>query len=107
MIDILIASPSVVYHRSEVHMKLLGLAAAGLGLLVGFLAAWLWLCASKVPLHFPGDWAYDSPGEADFLVALLKSGEESARLNRQAALWTAITVALSAIATFLLALPIS
>lgn len=62
-------------------MKELGLISAGLGLIVGLWAAWLWLRASKMPLHLPGDWTYDSPGDGDSRVALLKAGEESARLE--------------------------
>jgi hypothetical protein len=86
-------------------MKELGLTAAGLGSMVGFLAAWLWLRASKVAPNAPGDWTYDSPGYEQTIVALLKANESSAQLNGQAARSTAAAVALNAVASLLLALP--
>ena len=86
-------------------MKMIGLVFAFFGFVTGGIAAYRWLRASEVPL-LP-TWKIE-PGESDAsqqgwqagtIIAFSKSGE----LNKKAAAWTAVSVGLQAVGTFILA----
>ncbi|MGH8115675.1 MAG: hypothetical protein ACREPS_11580 [Rhodanobacteraceae bacterium] len=71
------------------------------------LAAWYWYKASRVQpdpgwdgtrLVEPG---VHSMAQDAWIAAMLQSASESARLNKIAALWTAVAVALNALAALL------
>lgn len=86
-------------------MKVIGLVCAFFGLVTGLKAAHCWHRASKVPI-VPA-WKVE-PGESDASQQGWQSGtmeafSKSGELNKVAARWTAASVALGAIGTFILA----
>jgi len=71
--------------------------AEALGTLTGFYAAYCWWSASMATID-PG-WKVE-PGESEasqagWIVGIMESMSKSARLNKKAALWTALSVALT------------
>jgi hypothetical protein len=99
-------------------MRYLAVAVALFASITGLWAAWLWLRASKVevatglPIMRPGDYVragIDLPGLGsserafrdaisgmnDDLMAALYALHQSSYLNKQAAIWTAVSVAAS------------
>lgn len=95
-------------------MRWLVFFVASAGLVTGLIAAWFWLCASKVPVQ--PTWAKNGiraepfdPDQARMseIGGLFEAGQESARLNAKAAIWTAISVILSGASAVVGAWPIS
>ncbi|HZU30850.1 MAG TPA: hypothetical protein VFB79_07025 [Candidatus Angelobacter sp.] len=86
-------------------MKVIGLVFAFAGFVTGLIAAHRWLHASMVSIAptwkvEPGETDASQQGwQAGTMMAFNKSGE----LNKKAAGWTAVAVALQTIGTFLLA----
>lgn len=86
-------------------MKIVEITLAILALVTGLVAAWYWYRASKITAD-PG-WGPNGLAEPGvqsaardaWIAAMLQSVSESARLNRIAALWTAVTVALAGISS--------
>lgn len=86
-------------------MKVAEIAIAILAFATGLVAAWYWYRASKITAD-PG-WGPNglaepgvhSAAQDAWIVAMLQSASESARLNKIAALWTAVTVALTGISS--------
>jgi len=84
-------------------MKVAEIAIAILAFVTGLVAAWYWYRASKITAD-PG-WGPNglaepgvhSAAQDAWIAAMLQSASESARLNKIAALWTAVTVALTSI----------
>ena len=92
--------------RSQMHeMKIAEIVLAMLAFVTGLIAAWYWYRASKITAD-PG-WGHNGlvePGNRSaakdaWIAAMLKSASESARLNKIAALWTAMAVALTGISS--------
>ncbi len=86
------------------NVKVIGLVCAFIAFVTGLIAAHYWHRASKVPI-VPA-WRVE-PGESDASSRGWQSGtmeafSKSGQLNKVAARWTAISVALGAISTFLL-----
>jgi hypothetical protein len=84
-------------------LKFLALAAAAI---TGFLAAWRWHEASKIPIE--PDWPTNMPPPAEFkaeqagwTTATATAFSKSAELNRRAARWTAWSIGFSATAAIL------
>jgi hypothetical protein len=85
-------------------VKYLVIALTAAACLTGLLSAWYWQKASLVPVD-PG-WGANGlvePGvhslsQDAWIAAMLRASLESARLNKIAARWTAVTAALTAIA---------
>ncbi len=88
-------------------MKIAEIAIAVLAFVTGLVAAWYWYRASKITAD-PG-WGPNGlaepgihPAAQDaWIVAMLRSASESARLNKIAAFWTAAAVALNALAALI------
>lgn len=86
-------------------MKIAEIAIAILAFVTGLVAAWYWYRASKITAD-PG-WGPNglaepgvhSAAQDAWIAAMLQSASESARLNKIAALWTAVTVALTGISS--------
>lgn len=85
-------------------MKIAEIVIALLAFTAGLLAAWYWYKASRI--QTVPKWSYS--GEASWAQAfgqhrwteeLIARTSESARLNKIAALWTAVTVALAGISS--------
>ncbi len=69
--------------------------------LAGLVAAWLWYQASAVPITPPWQSHERAPVDpvqntAGWTFASIAALDEGARLNKRAALWTAVSVALAA-----------
>lgn len=90
--------------RYQIHdMKIAEITLAILAFVTGLVAAGYWYRASKVTAD-PG---WDPNGLAEpgvhsaaqdaWIAAMLQSASESARLNKIAALWTAVSIFLTAI----------
>jgi len=79
-------------------MKLVSLTLALCGFVTGIVAAWIWHKASKVPISpeiVPDDPVYGTMVWAESTkTAFQKAGE----LNAKAAAWTALSVAINALA---------
>lgn len=80
------------------HIRLAALLLALAGFVVGILAARIWLLASRVIVS--PQWGDIEPrdpvmSQAGWIVGLLEASTESARLNRRAAMLTAIAVLLT------------
>jgi len=84
-------------------MKIVEIAIAILAAVTGMVAAGYWYRASRITadpgwgpngLARPGIHSAEQDG---WIVAMLQSASESAHLNKIAALWTAVTVALTGI----------
>jgi hypothetical protein len=80
----------------------IALALAGLG--AGVLAAWYWYCTSAVsttPTWARGENAFEpvdrEQAHAGEVAGLVQAANESARLNKIAALWTGASIFLSAL----------
>lgn len=88
-------------------MKYLELVLAVAAFITGLLAAGYWYKASRVqPDPSLGRGGYVEPGihslaQDAWNAALIQSASESARLNKIAALWTAVAVALNALAALI------
>lgn len=82
-------------------MKFASLIAAGFSLCFGLASAWYWLQSSRV-MEAPGYPESVDPmmAQMDWIVALLRAGEKSARLNKIASVLTALAVVLGAISSF-------
>lgn len=88
-------------------MKALEILLALLGFVSGILAAWYWLRASRMRID-PG-WGENGsvePGihsmaQDAWIVAIMQSAAESARLNAIAARWTALTAIVTALAALI------
>jgi len=86
-------------------MKVAEIAIAILAFVTGLVAARYWYRASKITAD-PG-WGPNglaepgvhSAAQDAWITAMLKSASESARLNKIAALWTAMAVALTGISS--------
>ena len=85
-------------------IKILSVAFSVVGLLFGLVSAYCWHAARKVPvspaweLEIRGDINKNIMGwVAGNMIALKRSGD----LNKRAALWTAATILISAIASLL------
>lgn len=81
---------------SQMHVVALSLAFAGF--VVGLLAAGYWLLASRVDaIPVWGDREPVDPvmSQAGWIAGLLQASSESARLNRRAAVLTAVAVVLT------------
>lgn len=75
----------------------------------GLWAAWLWHKASRVEIvplwvHMGTMEPVDGAAQNQWIVALIEAANESARLNRAAASWTALSVFLSASSALVMAL---
>jgi hypothetical protein len=86
-------------------MKVIGLVFAFIALVTGLIAAYFWSRASMVPIV--PTWKIE-PGESDasqqgWQVGTMMAFGKSGELNKLAARWTAASVALGAIGTFILA----
>lgn len=90
-------------------MKWAGIALAVLAMISGLVAAWHWRQSAKVPVDpgwgFPGGGHAIEPVDQDasntgWIVALIAAGNAAADLNRKAATWTAVSVAMGALASF-------
>jgi hypothetical protein len=86
-------------------MKVIGLVFAFIALVTGLIAAYFWSRASMVPIV--PTWKIE-PGESDasqqgWQVGTMMAFSKSGELNKLAARWTAASVALGAIGTFILA----
>ena len=86
-------------------MRVIGLVFAFFGFVTGLIAAHRWLRASKVPIV--PTWKIE-PGESDasqqgWQVGTMMAFNKSGELNKKAAGWTAVSVGLQAIGTFILA----
>ncbi|MES2056274.1 MAG: hypothetical protein V4564_10070 [Pseudomonadota bacterium] len=85
--------------------KSLALGLAVVAFLAGLRAAYLWYRASRVQIV--PMWGVDGRVEpvdphlaqAEWIVALLETASKSGDLNRRAAIWTAVAVALSTAST--------
>ena len=91
-------------------MKIAEILLAVLAFVTGMTATWYWYQASGVRIDrdsghgtVPQSGVHSAEQDA-WIVALIQAGIASARLNKIAATWTAITVALTAITTILSAL---
>lgn len=87
-------------------MKYLELLLAAAAFITGLLAAWYWYKASRI--QTVPKWGYSGEGHWAQVLAqhywtndLRESAAESARLNKIAALWTAVAVALNAFAALI------
>ena len=86
-------------------MKIAEVIITMLALVTGLVAAWYWYRASKITAD-PG-WGQTGlvePGihsavQDAWMAATLKAASESARLNKLAAQWTAVAVALTGISS--------
>ncbi|MDP9123512.1 MAG: hypothetical protein M3N82_02755 [Pseudomonadota bacterium] len=83
-------------------MRVVTLALASLGAVLGLAAAWWWWLASRV--ETTPVWGDREPGEqaasqAGWIAGLLVAANESARLNRRAAGLTAAAVLVSTLAS--------
>ena len=86
-------------------MKIFGQTLSGFALLTGLWAAWLWFKASKIDLR-PMMQVGDDLAEIGvdlhpnaWIEAMKDTVQQSSDLNRRAALWTAVSVALSGAAS--------
>lgn len=85
-------------------MKIAEIALAMLASVAGLLAAWYWYKASRIQTvpkwNYSGDasWA-QAVGQHRWTEDLIARTSESARLNKIAAQWTAVTVALAGISS--------
>lgn len=82
------------------HMRMAALILALAGFVVGILAAVIWLQASRV--FVSPQWGDSEPrdpvmSQAGWILGLLQASTESARLNRRAAMLTAIAVLLTTV----------
>jgi hypothetical protein len=90
----------------------MSIALAALALGFGLLAAWFWYLASKVetlpPWSAPGRIEPVIPefSQSGWISGLLTAGQENARLNKLAAFWTAVSVAIRAASNFAASWPI-
>lgn len=88
-------------------MKYLELVLAVAAFITGLLAAGYWYKASRVTAD--PEWGRNgeyrpvthSMEQDAWIAVLIQSASESARLNKIAALWTAVAVALNALATLI------
>lgn len=91
-------------------MKLAAIAFAVLAFCIGLRAAYLWHKASKV--NVIPMWETDGRiepvdialGHQVWITAILKTAEKSGKLNREAAIWTAIAVLVSTLSSVIGAL---
>ena len=84
-------------------MKSLAIVTAGLAMVSGFVAAWYWWKSTRVtPIWFNPDGEPESiaGAAAGNTASLFLAGQESSRLNKLAAIWTAVSVGLSGISGF-------
>jgi hypothetical protein len=85
-------------------MKITSIAIALLALLAGLAAAFFWRKASKV-LVVPAGIGFAGLHEVElWLPTIVQTFEKAGRLNKIAAIWTAIAVALGAIGSVVSAL---
>ncbi|WP_418646929.1 hypothetical protein ACNQFN_15650 [Thauera butanivorans] len=85
-------------------MKYFGNMLTFAAIATGMLAAWYWFKASRVKID-PG-WdrnglvepGIHSAAQDAWMAALIRATADSARLNKVAAIWTAVAVALNALA---------
>ena len=95
-------------------MKTLAFCFAIASALVGFVGAWYWLKSSKVSIErWGGNEPVPFPEERQemldrttamntlWLGGMFEAAQETARLNKIAALWTAVAVILGAVSTVL------
>jgi hypothetical protein len=94
---------------TEEVIRIVSAAFGGLALVSGLIAAWLWFKSSVVKIRpkvngsFGGGMA--SP-EAPWVQGAMDAFEQSSALNRWAAVWTALSVACSGVATCLATVPL-
>jgi hypothetical protein len=87
-------------------VKYLELVLAAVAFITGLLAAWYWYKASRIQTvpkwgySGEGHWA-QALGQHRWTEELITSTSESARLNKIAALWTAVAVMLNALAALI------
>ena len=82
-------------------MKIVSATLTVLGAAIGFIAAYYWLQASRVPI-IP-EWGPIEPGDERYAhsgitAGIMKAFSESSKLNQKAALWTGVSVGLAAAA---------
>jgi len=83
-------------------MRVVTLALASLGAVLGLTAAWWWWLASRVdttPVWGDREPADTAASQAGWIAGLLLAANESARLNRRAAALTAAAVLVSTLAS--------
>ena len=85
-------------------IRIISLGLMTLAAVTGFVAAWYWLQASKLPLE-PA-WGAVEPGDAEdahmgWTAGMMKAFIDSAELNKKAARWTAASVAIASTAGML------
>ena len=82
-------------------LRIISVAVAFLAACIGLIAAWYWLRASQIPIKSCWNTGDGELGEEhhDWIVNTITAMNQSAGLNKKAALWTAVSVALGAIAT--------
>lgn len=90
-------------------MRHIQMALALLAFCAGLMAAWFWYRASTIvviPLRFSRI-EPDAPdsSETDWNSGLLVAGNEAARLNKIASLWTAAAVAIGVLANLIATWP--
>ena len=79
-------------------MSAISLLSQGAAIGTGFGAAVVWLKASRVKMPAP---AVHSDNVDQSVMAVIGAGERAAKLNRAAAIWTAVSVSLQAAAQLL------
>ena len=91
-------------------MKCMSIGFAILGVITGMVAAWIWYQSSLIQYH--PNWGLPGTGnpiepvdeeqkQADINYALQNGLNEASRLNKNAALWTAISVFLNCLVALL------
>lgn len=82
-------------------MKVVSLSLTVLSAMTGFIAAYLWLRASRVDYRPFDEHGYQFPDQdlQVWLGAVRRTVGASGDLNKQAAIWTSISVALSGLSS--------